>query len=318
MRLEDRLGTALNGRHSFARFNPAVGATFNPSGHFTAYVRYEEGMRTPTPVELTCADPAAPCSLPNAFSADPPLKAVVARTFELGARGALGSHLSFTAAAFRTDLDHDIQFISSGGGAASAGYFQNVGRTQRQGIELGLEHKAGNFSASAHYTRLQAVFRSPLVLNSPDNSAARAISCPACTEIQVLPGDRIPGIPRHVVKLRAQYDKPRFGIGLTAIGQSNQFARGDESNQDVNGPLPRYVLLNLDGHLEIAPGWSLHARIDNLLDHRYSTFATLGQNVFTGPGQSFDPTRARWQIEQFRAMGAPRGAWLGVSVRVGR
>ena len=316
--LVDRLGTALNGHHTFGRFNPAVGVTFNPSKGLTAYARYEEGTRAPTPVELTCADPTAPCSLPNAFSADPPLKAVVASTLEVGARGALGSPMAFTAAVFRTELDNDIQFISSGGGAVGAGFFQNVGQTRRQGVELGLEGKTGSFSASAHYTYLEASFQTPLVLNSPDNSAATGITCPTCTEIQVLPGDRIPGIPRHVVKVRAQYERPEFGIGLTAIGQSHQFARGDESNQDVNGPLPGYVLVNVDAHFDFGPGWSVHARVDNLFDRRYYTFATLGQNVFTGPGRSFDATGTSWQTEQFRAVGVPRGAWLGVSYRLGK
>ncbi|MBS0393558.1 MAG: hypothetical protein JSR54_02975, partial [Proteobacteria bacterium] len=45
---------------------------------------------------------------------------------------------------------------------------------------------------------------------------------------------------------------------------------------------------------------------------------TLGRNVFTGPGATFDPSGASWRSEQFRSVGAPRGAWLGVSVRLGR
>ncbi len=315
--LEDQLGTALNGHDRFDRFNPAAGFTFNPSHVLTLYGRYEEGMRTPTPVELTCADPAAPCSLPNAFAADPPLKAVIAKTVEVGGRGALGSHAAFTAAVFRTNLDDDIQFVSSGGGAVSSGYFQNVAQTRRQGVELGIDGKAGNFSLSAHYTYLEATFQSALVLNSPANSAATGITCPGCTEIQVVPGDRIPGVPSHTFKLRGQYQGARWGMGVTAIGQSSQFARGDESNQDLNGPLPGYVLVNLDAHFQPARRWSVFARVDNVLDRRYFTFATLGQNVFTGPGDSFDPTGASWRSEQFRSVGVPRGAWLGISYRWG-
>ncbi len=315
--LQDQLGAALNGHDTFDRFNPAAGLTFNPSRALTLYGRYEEGMRTPTPVELTCADSDAPCSLPNAFAADPPLRAVIAKTFEVGGRGAVGSHAAFTAAVFRTNLDDDIQFVSSGGGAVSAGYFQNVAQTRRQGVELGLDAKAGSFSMSAHYTYLEATFQSALVLDSPANSAATGIRCPNCTEIQVVPGDRIPGVPRQVFKLRARYEGVRFGMGVTAIGQSTQFARGDESNQDRNGPLPGYVLVNLDAHVQPARRWSLYARINNVLDRRYFTFATLGQNVFTGPDASFDPTAANWRSEQFRSVGVPRGAWLGISYRWG-
>ena len=148
LELQDRIGTALNGNHSFRRFNPALGLTYNPVNAFTAFAGYNEGMRIPTPVELTCADRNAPCSLPNAFSADPPLNAVVSKTWEAGVRGRWGQTLAWNAALFRTNLDNDIQFISSGGGATSAGFFQNVGshtarrartRTRRQNRPLHAE-----------------------------------------------------------------------------------------------------------------------------------------------------------------------------------
>ena len=89
VKIQDHSGTnpALDGNNTFSRFNPAVGATFKPMPALTAYVNYNEGMRIPTPVELTCADPSAPCSLPNAFLADPPLDPVIAKTLEAGVRG---------------------------------------------------------------------------------------------------------------------------------------------------------------------------------------------------------------------------------------
>ncbi|MGH7817866.1 MAG: TonB-dependent receptor, partial [Candidatus Binatia bacterium] len=82
VKIVDKTGLepALNGDHKFSRFNPAVGLNFNPSEALTTYVSYSEGMRAPTPVELTCADPNAPCRLPNNFLADPPLKKVVSKT----------------------------------------------------------------------------------------------------------------------------------------------------------------------------------------------------------------------------------------------
>jgi outer membrane receptor protein involved in Fe transport len=315
--LEDRLGTALNGDHSFDRFNPAVGLTFNPTRTLTLYASYDEGMRVPTPVELTCADPNAPCSLPNAFSADPALKAVVAKSKEIGARGTLVPPLTFSAAIFETNLDNDIQFVSSGGGAASTGFFENVGQTRRRGVELGLDGKAGGFTMSAHYTYLAATFQTPLILNSPNNPTAQGLSCAACTEIQVVPGDRIPGIPRQIVKLRAEYAVDRARLGLNVTSQSNQFARGDENNQDVNGPVPGFVLVNLDASFNVSSNWHVFARVDNLFDRRYFTFATLGTNVFTAPGNVFDPTGTSWRSEQFRSVGAPRGAWVGVEFRLG-
>ena len=316
--LKDRLGTALNGHDSFNRFNPAVGLVFNPSPGLTLYGSYNEGMRVPTPVELACADPNAPCSLPNAFSSDPPLKAVVAKTLEAGARGILFHQVNFNAAVFRTNLDDDIQFISSGGGATSAGFFQNVSQTRRRGVELGLDGKAGPVTLSAHYTYIDATFQTPLILDSPNNSTAAPLSCPTCTEIQVRPGDRVPGIPRQVVKLRAEYFGTRYSVGIDALGQSDQFVRGDENNKDSNGPVPGYVLVNLDAHYELSAAWHVFARVNNVFDSRYSTYGILGLNVFTAPGNTFDTTGASWRTEQFRTVGVPRGAWLGVEFQVGR
>jgi iron complex outermembrane recepter protein len=313
--LEDRHGTTLNGQHAFARFNPALGLTFNPTRSLTFYGRIEQGSRVPTPVELSCADPNAPCSLPNAFSGDPPLQSVIAKTAELGARGALGAYSTFTASIFRTALDNDIQFISSGG--IGTGYFQNVGRTRRQGVELGAETKTGPFALSAHYTYLEATFQTPLVLMSVDNSAATGIRCATCLEIQVQPGDQIPGMARHLFKARAQYEGAHLGGGLTILGQSGQFARGDENNQDRNGALPGHLLVHLDAYYAWDARWRLSARIDNVFDRRYYTFATLSENVFTAPGNSFDASAMRWRSEQFRSVGAPRGVWLGVAYRVG-
>jgi len=314
--LDDRLGSALNGHDTFGRFDPSIGLTFNPTRALTLYVTYDEGMRVPTPVELTCADPNAPCSLPNAFSADPPLKAVVAKNVEVGARGSLGPAISFTAALFRTNLDDDIQFVSSGGGAVSSGFFENVGHTRRQGLELGFDGKAGAFDLSAHYTYLEATFETPLILNSPDNSTAAPLTCPTCTDIQVVPGNRIPGIPKHVVKLRAEYAARALTLCVNVIGQSNLYARGDENNQDVNGPIPGFVLVNLDAHYALSSRWSMFARIDNLLDRRYFTYGLLGENVLTASGNTFDPTGATWRPEQFRTVGAPFGAWIGVTYRI--
>ena len=115
--IRDKTGLepALDGDNTFKRFNPAAGLNFNPTPTLTTYVSYSEGMRAPTPIELTCADPNAPCRLPNNFLADPPLEKVVAKTGEIGARGRWADGFGWSAAAYRTDLNNDIIFISSGG-----------------------------------------------------------------------------------------------------------------------------------------------------------------------------------------------------------
>ena len=306
--ITDRSGTApeLNGSHRFTRFNPAIGLNYNPSNTTTLYGTYNEGMRAPTAIELTCADPNAPCKLPNNFLADPPLKKIVSKTFEVGGRGKLDANTTWSAAVFRTDLLDDLQFVSSNGVAVNAGYFQNVGTTRRQGLEIGGSTKLGAVSLALHYSFIDATYRTGFVENSPSNSTADANGA-----ITVRRGDRLPSIPRHSFKLRTELSAtPAWSVAANLHVASNLYARGDENNLDANGRVPGYAVVNLDTRYRVTSSLQLFARIDNLFNRDYSNFAVLGENVFTGPSGSFDGANSR--TEQFRGHGTPRGAWVGV------
>ena len=305
--LRDRSGTqpALDGDHAFRRFNPAAGINWNPSKAATYFASYSEGMRVPTPVELTCADPAAPCSLPNQFLADPPLKPVIARTLELGARLRLSEKARLSASMYRSTLANDILFVSSGA-AVNAGFFQNAGSTLRQGFDLGARAEAGDVSVNASYSRVQAIYLSPFTMSSPNNSS----SDPAGL-IQVQRGDRLPGIPPNSVKLLADWRvTARFTAALGWNWYGKQFARGDENNRDAGGALPAYAVARLSARYALREGWELSAHVDNLFDRRYENFGVLGRNFFNGPGRGFDATLAA--PEQFRSPGAPRAIWIAL------
>src|SRR5262249_23772704 len=153
-------------------------------------------VRPPTAIELTCADPDAPCKLPNDFLADPPLQQIVSRTAELGGRGGWRA-VQWSAAIFRTNLTNDIQFISSHAGASNAGYFANVGTTRRQGLELSASTQLRAWSVAVRYGYTDATFRSHFTASSPANSSADETGA-----IQVRPGERLPGIPAHSLKIR--------------------------------------------------------------------------------------------------------------------
>ena len=298
----------LNGDHTFNRFNPAVGINFNPVDNFTTYASYNEGARAPTAIELTCADPAAPCKLPNSFLADPPLKQIVAKTVEVGARGRDAGFV-WSAAAYRTDLIDDIQFVSSGGGI-NAGFFQNVGRTRRQGFELTAANKFGPFGVVARYGLIDATYRTGFIEHSPNNSSADVNG-----DIDVRAGDRIPAVPRQTLRLRLDFEPTTtWSIGANVIINTSIYARGDEDNQDVHGQVPGYTVVNLDGRYRVTKNVELFARVNNLFDRKYANFAILGENVFTGPGRSFDP--ANGQNDSFLGLGTPRGAWIGVRYEI--
>ncbi len=302
----DESGTQpqLDGSHVFSRLNPSLGLTWHPIPGFTAYATYNEGMRTPTAIELECADPAAPCSLPNDFVADPALSPVVSKTLELGARGKIGRATTWSTAVYRTTLYRDIAFISSP--ASAQGFFQNVGNTRRQGIELAGRTQFGKLDVTVNYSYVDATYRSTWMERSLANSSADTNG-----NVQVRPGNRIPGIPMHTVKLRLDYAAtPNWRFGTNITYRSDIYARGDENNQDANGKIAGYLLVDFDTAYQATKRLRVFATVTNVFNRRYASFGVLGRNFFNGPGHTFDG--ASPVGEQFVGPGAPRGAWVGV------
>jgi outer membrane receptor protein involved in Fe transport len=324
VRIENRgdpADDALDGEHAFDRLNPAAGLAWTPRPAITAWAGYSEGARVPTPMELTCADPAAPCKLPNSFLADPPLRMVVARTVELGARGKLGTIGRWSAAVYRTGLEDDILFVNDPrSGQVNAGFFSNVGQTRRQGLEVGLAGRTAGVAWSLAYGFVDATFRTPFQFASALNSSAVDTNGDGVPDtVEVHAGDHIPGIPSHSAKVRVDWDVlPRVTVGASAVLASATYARGDENNADAGGRVPGWAVVGLAGTWRIVERLVLAVEVTNLLDARASSFGVLGENAFTGPNRSFGPAvGVDPVVEQFRSAGAPRGAWVSLAYRFG-
>ncbi|MEQ1804392.1 MAG: TonB-dependent receptor [Burkholderiaceae bacterium] len=309
------LPTTLDSDSRYNKFNPAAGLTLRVTPQMTAYGGFSQGNRAPSPIELGCSDPVNPCVLPNALQSDPPLKQVVARTVEFGVRGTTAG-VRWNASAFSTRNRDDILFISN---ALAAGYFTNFGRTQRQGVELDARGGFGPADWSAAYSHLRATYESAACIVSDSNSTAEtSANCTGPDEIEVRPGDALPGLPRHNLKLNLGVratDSLRLGVQLAA--HSASYVRGNENNAHApdgvaffgSGKLPGYSVLNLTGEWKFAPGWELFGRMDNVFDTRYATGGLLAQNAFDGAGAVQAPANRR--NEQFNTPAAPRSAWVG-------
>jgi iron complex outermembrane receptor protein len=308
IRLRDRRGDELDGDHRFTRFNPAAGLAYVPSPGLVLYANYSEANRAPTAAELSCADPEAPCRLPNAFLSDPPLDQVVTRSAELGARLhrqlAPERSLSASLAFYGARSSRDLLFVA--GALAGTGYFRNAGTTQRAGVELALSARLGLVRPYLRYQLLRATFESSLVLpgaNHPD-----AVSTPEGDVIIVSPGDRIPTLPMHSGRLGADVDPiPGLSAGAWLSLSSSQYHRGDESNQLA--PLPGYVSLGARASYELSRSASLFVQASNLLDARFSSFGLLGQPDEVIPGAE-DP--------RYASPGIPRAVWAGLDLWLSR
>lgn len=298
--LRDQLGTALNGDHSFTRFNPALGLTYDLNQGVNIYAGYSESSRAPTAMELTCADPEDPCRLPNAFLSDPPLEQVVAKTWEAGLRGSLPG-LSWHVGLFQTTNQDDILFISAGA-LTNEGFFDNVGETRRQGLELSLN---GNLADNRldwflSYTRLKATFEENLSIASPNNPFA------VDGEIAVESGDRLPGLPENLLKAGLTYRvTPNFSLGADLQYSSDIVLRGDESNLDEE--IDGYSVVNLRGEYQASDNLKLFAKVDNLFDREYETFGLYGE-ADEVLGDDYENPR-------FLSPGSPRAVWAGLSYK---
>jgi outer membrane receptor protein involved in Fe transport len=303
-RIEDPTGANpdLAGRHGFSRFNPAVGVTWQWTPAVNFYGGYSESTRAPTPVELTCADENAPCKLPNQFLSDPSLKQVVARGWEGGLRGGVGSgghRVDWHFGLFRTTNADDILFQSTGGTQSNEGFFANVGDTRRQGIEAGVSGASWDKRLDwyANYTYLDATYLASFSENSANHPDANADGL-----IFVGKGDRIPGLPKHSMKLGADFAMTRaLNIGGDVVANSGQFLRGDEAN--LLDETAGYALLNLRASYAFNAHASVFARVDNVFDRRYVSFGTLGK-----PGGVLP----EFSNPRFFGPGQPRAAWIGM------
>ncbi|MBV8911200.1 MAG: TonB-dependent receptor [Gammaproteobacteria bacterium] len=312
---------SLDAGHSFTRLNPAFGLSLNPSDALTVYADYNQASRTPTVIELGCANPSVPCGLPNDFASDPALRQVVARTLEAGVRGGLpDQRLVWAADAFRTDNRDDIQFVAT---AANSGYFTNVGTTRRQGIDLALGGKQGPFHWQATYSFVDATFQSSFRVSAQANSTADAHG-----NIIVLPGDRIPLTPRHTGRLVLDYAlNERLRLGGNLLVVSGSYLHGNENNLNRagitnasgalvsgSGWIGAYAVINLNGTYRVTSHFEIFARIVNLLDREYATAGFLTTNAFT-PSGAFIPDPANRPNENAVSPAQPRAFWAGLRLR---
>ena len=257
---------SLDGNHKFNRFNPAVGVDYQINDNFKAKVSYSESSRVPSPAELSCADEDDPCKLPNGFVADPPLEQVVAKTVEASIQYNTDS-VAAIATVFSTRTIDDIIFQQAGS-TSSEGYFVNIDKVQRQGVELAYTVAFNDVTLGTSYNYLKATFESPFVSFSPVN--------PLGANRQVNPGDVIPGQPQHQFKLHADWQiNDDMSIGSEFLYASDSYYRGDEANE--NKKIPSYSLINVYFAYQISSQLSLSAKVDNLFDREYETFGTYGE-----------------------------------------
>ncbi len=314
--VDNILSTADDGdrpreRFVYAKANPSLGLTHRLASGLTLYGSVAQNSRAPTAIELGCADPTQPCRLPTGLQADPRLEQIVSRTYELGARWTPSTDSSASVSVYRADNRDDILFLRAPD--TQLGYFDNVGRTRYQGADLALRLHSGNWYWSAGYSFLDATYRSDGELLSGERVIA------------LRPGLRIAALPRHNLKLGVEWQRDALTLGVGVRAVSGRVASGNEDGQVDNAedgePAPAridigtagYALVDLQARWQVSARLSLFARVDNVFNRRYATYAAVAEDVFP-EGELARPQDAPAEAgpARFLAPGVPRQYLIGV------
>ena len=281
--------------HVFRRLSPRGGVRLQATPTLSLYTSLGQSFRAPAILELACADETAACPLPFALGEDPPLEPVIGTTYELGARWARGG-ITVDGAVYRTDVKDDISFIASDA-ALLEGFFANIGKTRRAGLELSVQaHVPGGHTLYANYAYTRASFRTHAEIFSIRSegqfAADSANASPLYGENQVEAGDRLPLVPDHQVRFGGALALgSELEAGVDARYTGKQWLRGDEANE--TGALDGYFTANVRLEWQ-GQGWSIGAVVSNVFDSQAAIFGTFNENRQTRQLERFlTPLNAR-------------------------
>lgn len=288
---QNQLDASDNTTNNFHHFSPRGGINVDLGNGKSLYGSAGGSFRAPAIVELACADPTASCPLPFALGDDPPLSPVRATTYEVGGKLLRGNVL-LDASVFRTDVRDEIFFIESPGSLVS-GYFTNLDKTRREGLELSVTSSVLDDRVSwyANYAYTRATFQSNAQIFSTRSGAEFADS-PLFGPNKVTPGDRMPLVPSNQVKGGLSARLPRgLRVGLDARWIGSQYLRGDEGNEEKQ--LDPYFVLGARAGFSYG-AWDFSTVVTNLLNNHDPTFGTFNANARTGELERFlTPLNAR-------------------------
>ena len=232
---------------------PAGGITYRPRTWLNLYATYGKGFETPSLNELAYRSTNA--TVPGLNFG---LKASRSDNYEIGVKSEIGENFRLTLAGFHIDTTNELAIEQN---TAGRSVYQNVGRTSRDGVELGLNGKFGDgFGVAAAYTYLRAIY------------ADTFKSCPGlpCV-LRVIPaGNRIPSIPRNAAYAELSWaDEPSgFSVAVETRYESRVYV--DDPNSDS---APAYFTASLRTGFEQAVGdlrLKEFIRLDNLADRKYA------------------------------------------------
>ena len=183
------------------------------------------------------------------------LQPEISHNAEIGLRYAAGAD-TLRLVAYRNKFSNLISFVGSGTCASSYGCYVNTARAQNQGVTLSGGTRLGRVNLQA-----SADLQNPRNLDSGQQLARRA---------------------RRHGTLGADTTLAGWTVGSSLQFSGKRFDYDYLGNATVLGG---YTLVGLNASTQLAPEWTLLARVDNLANKTYqtaNTYARAGRSFYVG------------------------------------
>ncbi|MCQ8896182.1 TonB-dependent receptor [Limnobacter humi] len=245
-----------SGAKDYGKVTTNLGVNYYLSPTQNLYAAYGQGFETPTLLETAYQN------VPGAPNFNPNLNASESQQYEVGYKARHGS-TKVNAALYAVDTRDEIVVKSAAAGLTS---FQNAGRTWRQGVELGLQHRFNAQWASALAANwITAEYKS-------SNTALTA-------------GNALPSIPKQSLFGELTYqasEQLETAVEYRHIGR--MYANDANTAQTDAADLLNWRITH---NQSLGDGWRLrtYARVDNVLAQRYvgSVIVNQAQQQFYEP-----------------------------------
>jgi iron complex outermembrane recepter protein len=277
-----------SGATEYNATTPVLGVTYRLNDAIHLYADYGKGFETPTLIELAYKSTSGSntgLNLDLNPSRSEHYETGVKTIFDLGT----ATKASANIAVFHV-VTHDELAVAANSSGRSV--YQNVGKTQRDGLEASFDsHWQNGFGLSLAYTLLRAKYVEDFT------------SCPGspCTTPQTVnAGNRIPGVSLSVLfgELSWRHKPSGFSSAFELHREAKLYV--NDLNSDA---APAYTVLNWRaGFSQQLQQWHLQEfiRIDNFTDRKYAGSVIVnessaryfepapGRNIYAGVSAQYD------------------------------
>lgn len=195
------------------------------------FFRYEKGFMSPTPGQLGSVEDKSKT-----------LQSETSDTFEIGVKDYITSNTFVSLTFYRLEKDNEINSYKLEQDGPK--YYDNIGKTRRNGIEFSMENYFGNLTLTSGFNYIDAVAKS----DTDDYST----------------GDRLTDIPRFKASIGANYKfTPKFDANISYRYTGDKISKGITTSA-VN-------VTDIGMRYRVTENLTLKAGINNVFNEIYYT-----------------------------------------------